>query len=414
MRPAAITIRAIPRCFPAHATALLPGCQCPPAECAGILINAYGKQPLTGRQTFSVQAMNKNIMSASDETVLRMKADWDSRAAENSRWYINTLSENQSEKEFDLSGLMEVQNQVVACLPLLTGGRNPKDLRLLEIGCGIGRMTRHLSSIFGEVHAVDVSAEMIHQAGERLRGLPNVHLTATNGCDFHHLPDERFDVIFSAYVFQHVPDAAIIAANLRDAWRILAPGGVFRFVVNARTDEEFVKLAKDTWAGASFPESELRHLALELKAQLMGISGEETQYCWSMWRKPLSRAEDDSLSATRPQILQCGWVDNLQNTSVPVAGERAYLTLLVAGLDRERADASNTTIQLGEYRILPRYLGAADPAYASLIRETHSTDFAEITQINLRVPTGIKTGACELFVCTANKTNSNVVRVTLI
>ena len=44
----------------------------------------------------------------------------------------------------------------------------------LEIGCGLGRMTRHLAGIFGEVYATDVSAEMIRGACARLGHLGNV------------------------------------------------------------------------------------------------------------------------------------------------------------------------------------------------------------------------------------------------
>ncbi len=33
-------------------------------------------------------------------------------------------------------------------------------MRVLEIGCGAGSITRALARLFGEVHAVDVSGEM--------------------------------------------------------------------------------------------------------------------------------------------------------------------------------------------------------------------------------------------------------------
>jgi ubiquinone/menaquinone biosynthesis C-methylase UbiE len=38
---------------------------------------------------------------------------------------------------------------------------------MLEIGYGIGRMTRHLASIFGEVHGVDVAPTMCRWAERR-------------------------------------------------------------------------------------------------------------------------------------------------------------------------------------------------------------------------------------------------------
>ena len=43
-------------------------------------------------------------------------------------------------------------------------------MRVLEIGCGAGRLTRALANFFGEVHAVDISGEMVAQARKRSGG----------------------------------------------------------------------------------------------------------------------------------------------------------------------------------------------------------------------------------------------------
>src|SRR5262245_12086816 len=113
-----------------------------------------------------------------------MKRDWDERARQNAKWFINSAKLQQSDQEFDATGKVEVERHVQADLALLAQGRDPKSLRVLEIGCGLGRMTRPLAETFGEVHATDVSAEMIRQARGRLHGLTNVHLSETNGLDF--------------------------------------------------------------------------------------------------------------------------------------------------------------------------------------------------------------------------------------
>lgn len=152
-----------------------------------------------------------------------MKRDWNQRAEENSKWFINTVRLDQTEDEFDATGLSEIDALILPELVLLTGGRDPRELKFLEIGCGIGRMTKHLTSIFGEVHSTDVSGEMIRQAGQRLGHLSNVHLHETSGVDFVALPDDYFDVAFSAYVFQHVPDKSVIESNIREAYRVVKP-----------------------------------------------------------------------------------------------------------------------------------------------------------------------------------------------
>ena len=61
-----------------------------------------------------------------------MKNDWNARACENPRWYINTVKRTQSDQEFDEGGVREVEALVVADLPFLTRGRDPRSLRLLE------------------------------------------------------------------------------------------------------------------------------------------------------------------------------------------------------------------------------------------------------------------------------------------
>ena len=47
-------------------------------------------------------------------------------------------------------------------LPVLLNGADPAAVAaLLEIGCGVGRMTRWFAESFGEVHGIDVAPEMI-------------------------------------------------------------------------------------------------------------------------------------------------------------------------------------------------------------------------------------------------------------
>ena len=39
----------------------------------------------------------------------------------------------------------------------------------IEIGCGAGRITRALARLFGEVHGVDISGEMVCRPAKRSR-----------------------------------------------------------------------------------------------------------------------------------------------------------------------------------------------------------------------------------------------------
>lgn len=336
-----------------------------------------------------------------NQQAVEMKLDWDQRAAEDARWYINTVRRQQTEEEFDASGLHEVQCQIVDGLALLTGGRDPRQLRLLEIGCGIGRMTKHLAALFGEVYAVDVSAEMIRQAQARLQGLQNVRLFETSGQDFTLFPDQSFDVIFSAYVFQHIPSAAIIRSNLIDAWRVLKPGGVFKFVTNGVTTAE--SSPTDSWNGAAFPETALRQLARELGAQLLGLFGEETQYCWTMLRRRVEAQAQRPIRTQMPQVVFCGHADDLAQPEISLSSARPYLTLVLAGEFSEWDDAASVNLELAGHTILPRYAGAPG---TNVLASLPSDDAEALFQINLRLPTELPLGELSLQVQFADNASS--------
>ncbi|MEK7833463.1 MAG: methyltransferase domain-containing protein [Acidobacteriota bacterium] len=327
-----------------------------------------------------------------------MKHDWDDRARQDAKWFINTLRLQQSEEEFDQTGAFEVSRLVMADLPLLTGGRDPKTLRVLEIGCGAGRMTRHMAAFFGEVVGVDVSGEMVRQARERLAAVGNVQLHETSGVDFSMLPDEHFDLILSAYVFQHVPSAAVIRSNLEDGWRVLKPGGVFRFQTNAITAFDFEELDKDTWTGADFPEAELRRFATEKDAQLISLVGAETQYCWTTLRKrtrPFPSPQDKIKHTTAaPKILAFGRADDFSIKAIPANGESAHLGLIVSGLKLDEADANSVYVEINGQRVLPQYVGPAGQA-------GFDDPALQLAQINQQLPYGLPTGEAEIRVATA-------------
>ncbi|MEK7833093.1 MAG: methyltransferase domain-containing protein, partial [Acidobacteriota bacterium] len=322
-----------------------------------------------------------------------MKRDWNQRAEENSRWYINTVRLDQTESEFDATGLSEINTLILPELILMTGGRGLLDLgelKFLEIGCGIGRMTKHLASIFGEVHSTDVSGEMIRQARQRLSHLPNVHLHETSGVDFAALQDDYFDVAFSAYVFQHVPDKAVIAANIREAYRVVKPGGILRVHTNGVEAESYAEAEKNTWAGATFTEAEARQLALELGAQLISIYGANTMFCWTMMRKPLksfspTNAHEENTNGNC-RIEFHARADNSAIRTIPTGGDDAWLSLVISGLDRELADANNLKVSLGGKLVTPRYVGRSRPHFDEELRLRFGSSFDQLTYIEARIP----------------------------
>lgn len=342
-----------------------------------------------------------------------MKRDWDERARQDARWFINSLRVRQSDEEFDGTGRIEVERLVLADLDLLTCRRDPRTLSLLEIGCGAGRMTRHLAGIFGHVAGVDVSGEMIRQAGERLAGVENVRLIETSGVDFKQFPNESFDLIISAYVFQHVPSVDVIDSNLRDAWRVLKPGGMLRFQTNAISRLEFERIEKDTWTGAAYTEAAIRRFARERSAQLISIFGADTQYCWTTIKKrqfalaALAGDEEDR----RPSIVFFGHTYDAERKDVPLTGDQASLTLILTGLDHDRDDCDSVTVRIGGERILPRYVGPIGGNFRSTLENHFGRDLSQFTQVEIGMPDYVSAGFHPVSVEAGNRLVSPAIEV---
>jgi SAM-dependent methyltransferase len=114
--------------------------------------------------------------------------------------------------------------------------------RVLDIGCGSGLQTLLIGLRGGHITGLDIEpaaiADARWQAG-LLRGRVNA--------DFHcgaieaaRLPDSSFDRVFSICVIEHIPAPESV---LRECLRILRPGGLLRFSVDALetiTDPELI------------------------------------------------------------------------------------------------------------------------------------------------------------------------------
>jgi SAM-dependent methyltransferase len=224
--------------------------------------------------------------SAAQSVSARMREDWDARARTEGRYFIATGRETWTDDEFFASGEENVRHHILTDMENICGGMEPRQMRVLEIGCGAGRLTKALGGIFGEVHGVDVSPEMIRLGREKLSGLGNVHLHVNNGVDLSVLPDVHFDFAFSFIVFQHVPEREIIESYLREVQRVMRPGALFKFQVEGGPAASG---GADTWRGVSFTEAELRDLAARTGFELRYTEGAGTQYFWLwMFKSPES------------------------------------------------------------------------------------------------------------------------------
>ncbi len=127
--------------------------------------------------------------------------------------------------DYDAMAFLNVFGKIEIPLTLRTLGPQPTD-RLLEAGCGTGRMTRILSQNVRELVAIDFSFESLRVNRRKLHaaGITKVHLVQADLC---RLPfaECAFDRVVSCQVLEHVPGPEARAAAVSSLHRVLKPGG---------------------------------------------------------------------------------------------------------------------------------------------------------------------------------------------
>lgn len=116
-----------------------------------------------------------------------------------------------------------------------------RGLRILDLGCGGGQCSIAFARQGATVTGVDISAEQIRFARERMAqaGVP-VDFRVADAINLAGFPDNGWDLIFSTYAFHYITP---LASCLAECWRVLSPGGRLVFCVdhpvrNAFLDEE--------------------------------------------------------------------------------------------------------------------------------------------------------------------------------
>jgi SAM-dependent methyltransferase len=215
-----------------------------------------------------------------EQQLEKMRRDWDGRARENARYYVATGKTDWTDEEFFRSGEQSVAGDILNDTGNIYQGKDPRQMRVLEIGCGAGRVTRALGRIFGEVHAVDVSGEMVERARAALADMPHVHVYQNNGCDLTVIPPLEFDFAYSFIVFQHIPSREIIESYVREVARLLRPGALFKFQVqgNLRAPSS----PEETWLGVPFSEAQAKEMAHRCGFEPRYSHGAGDQYFW-LW-----------------------------------------------------------------------------------------------------------------------------------
>jgi ubiquinone/menaquinone biosynthesis C-methylase UbiE len=113
-------------------------------------------------------------------------------------------------------------------LPLLHekfAGRDQRQLRLLDIGCGTGRFLDFVKQTWPrlQIAGLDMSDAYVRHAKRHLRHWPRVSLVVGKA-EAMPLPDDSQDAVTSIFLFHELPPKVRRSA-LRECARVLKPGG---------------------------------------------------------------------------------------------------------------------------------------------------------------------------------------------
>ncbi len=296
----------------------------------------------------------------------RMREDWNARAREDAHYYVAF-----GRREQDVESFLATAAEILSSLNLELRRGTPatgRVRRILEIGCGPGRLMLPMSRQCGEIHGVDVSDEMVARARQNLANVPHAHVHAGTGDSLAMFADASFDFVYSFAVFQHIPSREVIFRYLEESIRVLKPRGLARLQINGLPPD-----AKEytTWAGARIQAAEVRGFAADHGLQLLALEGLSTQYMWTTWRKALPR------HPSRPPRIRRITNAFSSEPAAPVAGRFAAISLWVDELDRDAALNSLDLTVEGQPATLT-YLGGTDPD--------------GLHQVNALLPAGLKPG----------------------
>ena len=161
-----------------------------------------------------------------------MRQAWDSRAETNLLYSIDAQNRHWAVEDFYARGPALVAEFVDPVLGAL--GVDPAGLRVLEIGCGIGRLFAGLAERFGEVWGTDISHSMIDY-GQVHCPVSAIWLVG-DGTSLHGIDDSSVDHVLSYEVFGHIQDLEVIHGYLAETSRVLRPGGTFQVQLRWRSD----------------------------------------------------------------------------------------------------------------------------------------------------------------------------------
>jgi SAM-dependent methyltransferase len=253
---------------------------------------------------------------------------------------------------------------VDACMS--RGGLRPGS-RVLEVGCGTGKLTELLAARELEVVAVDPGPNMVEAARRRLGALNDRVRFQIATFEEARLPEAAFDGLFSATAF-HWPDPAV---SWQKAAFHLETGGLLALLTHVglhdeRVDEEFLELQMRHAPDVAATWRPPRNLATILAGAEERRANASAVWDWIMSDRhgltvePAAKLFDDVHVAAE--------VSRIEETA-----DQAIAHLRTTSLYFRIHAASRPAFEEGMRRLVDRFGGAVETALATVLMTARRT-----------------------------------------
>jgi glycosyltransferase involved in cell wall biosynthesis/cyclopropane fatty-acyl-phospholipid synthase-like methyltransferase len=237
---------------------------------------------------------------------------------------INQMSLQQKIESWNLSAV-DSANQIIRGIP------TKPEWKILEIGCGVGRVIKPLREMFAQVDGVDIAENMIQFAKEYLAdGKQNGQVYVNNGCDLQELKNENYDFVYSMIVFQHIRSISVVKNYFSEIFRVLKPGGYFKIQVHdyqdnpaaGKFDEEADAETQYAFAGNGYTDEQLRGLLTEQGFDVVLIEW-QSPWIWATVQRPEQKIiSGDNLVKSQPTkaVLKVSAIVSTYNSEIFIRG----------------------------------------------------------------------------------------------
>lgn len=168
---------------------------------------------------------------ARGEALDEVRRDWTELGRTAPLWAVLVRPGGWGMGEFLATGRADVESTVTWLAEL---GLPTRWERVLDFGCGVGRLSQALADHADEVVGVDISLPMLLMARRIDRTGGRCTFVHNDSPDLGRFPDGHVDLVYSVLVLQHLP-RPVIDRYLAELLRVLRPDGSAIIQVPTRT-----------------------------------------------------------------------------------------------------------------------------------------------------------------------------------